>query len=101
MIDGSEKCYRLLAFELQNSHVCEKRRKSSHVCEKRSNKAGITAFIFPDPIYAVVTFECCLKGSIIFWAALYMVSEFKKFQGAMLKLFETLRTACIEKKKKP
>ena len=25
MIDGSEKRNRLLAFELQNSHVCEKR----------------------------------------------------------------------------
>ena len=25
MIDGSEKCNRQLAFELQNSHVCEKR----------------------------------------------------------------------------
>ena len=27
MIDGSEKRNRLLAFELQNSHVCEKRSK--------------------------------------------------------------------------
>ena len=27
MIDGSEKCNRQLAFELQNSHVCEKRSK--------------------------------------------------------------------------
>ena len=25
MIDGSEKCNRWLAFELQNLHVCEKR----------------------------------------------------------------------------
>ena len=25
MIDGSEKCNRQLAFELQNSHVCDKR----------------------------------------------------------------------------
>ena len=38
------------------------------------------------------TFECCLKGSIILWAALYM-----KYQGAMLQLFGTLVTACIEK----
>ena len=29
MIDGSEKRNRLLAFELQNSHVCEKRSKSA------------------------------------------------------------------------
>ena len=27
MIDGSEKRYRQLAFELHNSHVCEKRSK--------------------------------------------------------------------------
>ena len=29
MIDGSEKRNRQLAFELQNSHVCEKRSKSA------------------------------------------------------------------------
>ena len=29
MIDGSEKRKRQLAFELQNSHVCEKRSKKS------------------------------------------------------------------------
>ena len=29
MIDGSEKRNRQLAFELQNSHVCEKRSNSS------------------------------------------------------------------------
>ena len=29
MIDGSEKRNRHLAFELQNSHVCEKRSKAS------------------------------------------------------------------------
>ena len=29
MIDGSEKRNRQLAFELQNSHVCEKRSKNS------------------------------------------------------------------------
>ena len=28
MIDGSENCNRQLAFELQNSHVCEKRSKT-------------------------------------------------------------------------
>ena len=28
MIDGSEKRYRQLALELQNSHVCEKRSKA-------------------------------------------------------------------------
>ena len=30
MIDGSEKRNRQLAFELQNSHVCEKRSKQRH-----------------------------------------------------------------------
>ena len=29
-----------------------------------------------------------------------MVSEFKKFQGAMLQLFETLVIACIENRMK-
>ena len=29
MIDGSEKRNRQLAFELQNSHVCEKRSKEN------------------------------------------------------------------------
>ena len=31
MIDGSEKHNRQLAFELQNSHVCEKRSKLSNM----------------------------------------------------------------------
>ena len=31
MIDGSEKRNRQLAFELQNSHVCEKRSKRSQI----------------------------------------------------------------------
>ena len=31
MIDGSEKRNRQLAFELQNSHVCEKRSNISQV----------------------------------------------------------------------
>ena len=30
----------------------------------------------------------------------YMVSEFKKFQGAMLQFFETLVIACIENRMK-
>ena len=30
MIDGSEKRNRQLGFELQNSHVCEKRSKKKH-----------------------------------------------------------------------
>ena len=31
MIDGSEKRNRQLAFELQNSHVCEKRSKREYM----------------------------------------------------------------------
>ena len=31
MIDGSEKRNRQLAFELQNSHVCEKRSKDTQI----------------------------------------------------------------------
>ena len=31
MIDGSEKRNRQLAFELQNSHVCEKRSKNLEI----------------------------------------------------------------------
>ena len=38
MIDGSEKRNRQLAFELQNSHVCEKRSK-----QKNINPAAIFA----------------------------------------------------------
>ena len=33
MIDGSEKHNRQLAFELQNSHVCEKRSKNDYLCD--------------------------------------------------------------------
>ena len=36
MIDGSEKLNRQLAFELQNSHVCEKRRNKRE--EKKSKR---------------------------------------------------------------
>ena len=40
MIEGNEKCNRQLAFELQNSHVCEKRSNTSCrrvlVIEKKS-----------------------------------------------------------------
>ena len=34
MIDGSEKCNRQLAFELQNWHVCEKRSKKARCTNK-------------------------------------------------------------------
>ena len=33
MIDGSEKRERQFAFELQNSHVCEKRSKANIICK--------------------------------------------------------------------
>ena len=34
MIDGSEKCNCQLAFELQNSHVCEKRSNRAKLCHR-------------------------------------------------------------------
>ena len=40
MIDGSEKRNRQLAFELQNSHVCEKRSNKSFVDQACSVKAA-------------------------------------------------------------
>ena len=38
MIDGSEKRNRQLAFELQNSHVCEKRSKRGQTIGSKLNK---------------------------------------------------------------
>ena len=43
MIDGSEKRNRQLAFELQNSHVCEKRSKQEkrpHIQNLKKNQQG-------------------------------------------------------------
>ena len=40
MIDGSEKRNRHLAFELQNSHVCEKRSTILLACSKRSDSSA-------------------------------------------------------------
>ena len=45
MIDGSEKRNRQLAFELQNSHACEKRSKNRQIypvfgCSKILGEAG-------------------------------------------------------------
>ena len=37
MIDGSEKCNRQLAFQLQNSHVCEKRIR---ICDRSAQFLG-------------------------------------------------------------
>ena len=47
MIDGSEKRNRQLAFELQNSHVCEKRSNSPlrAVCCRLSCSQVIYAFV--------------------------------------------------------
>ena len=38
MIDGSEKCNRQLAFELQNLHVCEKRSNNCYLQLSAVNK---------------------------------------------------------------
>ena len=46
MIDGSEKRNRQLAFELENSHVCEKRSNSlSLVRLMKSSTFGIGLFL--------------------------------------------------------
>ena len=42
MIDGSEKRNRQLAFELQNSHVCEKR--------SYCNKSFLSEVYTPEPV---------------------------------------------------
>ena len=44
MVDGSEKRNRQLAFELQNSHVCEKRRNSKISLKMLRNKCAKVAF---------------------------------------------------------
>ena len=41
MIDGSEKRNRQLAFELQNSHVCEKRSNRKTDYESRQNQVAV------------------------------------------------------------
>ena len=41
MIDGSEKRNRHLAFELQNSHVCEKRSKHLRLSSRRKVVIGL------------------------------------------------------------
>ena len=50
MIDGSEKRNRQLAFELQNSHVCEKRSKKTCdallvVCFKGASRGNLTKLL--------------------------------------------------------
>ena len=47
MIDGSEKRNRPLAFELQNSHVCEKRSKQNF---KTFQKNGFLTFLYILPV---------------------------------------------------
>ena len=46
MIDGSEKRNRQLAFELQNSHVCEKRSKTPFVSSVQRYLVGSVFFFF-------------------------------------------------------
>ena len=45
MIDGSEKRNRQLAFELQNSHVCEKRSNVRKLLKRSSSYSRCTYFI--------------------------------------------------------
>ena len=46
MIDGSEKRNRQLVFELQNSHVCEKRSKDNVRLVEVRRKFIITNYVF-------------------------------------------------------
>ena len=48
MIDGSEKRKRQLAFELQNSHVCEKRSKANIICKLTLDKNRTPKIILMD-----------------------------------------------------
>ena len=53
MIDGSEKRNRQLAFELHNSHVCERRSKRIkktfyHINHEIQNETGTRDFILPN-----------------------------------------------------
>ena len=54
MIDGSEKRNRQLAFELQNSHVCEKRSKSPSV---KPNHKGVILPKLQNKIKVTKSFE--------------------------------------------
>ena len=45
MIDGSEKRNRQLAFELQNSHVCEKRSNQFEKLRETKGKALISIYV--------------------------------------------------------
>ena len=57
MIDGSEKRYRQLAFELQNSHVYEKRSKSYlyNINNNINNNINLTELKRIWPVWVIVS----------------------------------------------
>ena len=62
MIDGSEKRHRQLAFELQNSHVCEKR---SNFLKKKKNKACEILKYMYQVLMQMILLWACVKKCVI------------------------------------
>ena len=63
MIDGSEKRNRQLAFELQNSHVCEKRSKyvvGNLTLERKENNPTVK-IMKPVKTHELLIIRCCMK----------------------------------------
>ena len=69
MIDGSENRNRQLAFELQNSHVCEKRSNINQLLDEgRSDRSYI--------LYNMVITVCCQVSGRYQYSATYSSSLF-------------------------
>ena len=56
MTDGSEKCNRQLAFELQNSHVCEK-----------NSKINSDNYIIEKQLLNLLSYLLCKQGTVSKW----------------------------------
>ena len=78
MIDGSEKHNRQLAFELQNSHVCEKRSKK--FCSSFSNwyfKFQICYLLHKFTVIGIM-----IKSSIVWMFTVFIeMQQYTKAQG--------------------
>ena len=76
MIDGSEKRNRQLAFELQNSHVCEKRSKK--FCSSFSNwyfKSQICYLLHKFTVIGIM-----IKSSIVWLFTVFIEMQHYKVQ---------------------
>ena len=58
MIDGSEKRDRQLAFELQNSHVCEKR---CNFLKKKTKACEILKYMYQVLMQMILLWACVKK----------------------------------------